>query len=181
MYRGVGADLEKQKQKISANNEQGSMKRGEKWSSEKLRKNIFRHILTRIPKNQKGRPAFRDRISRGSLESKIVYRGVGADFEKQKQKISANNEQGSMKRGEKWFSEKLRKNFDLENFRSESFSTRTSCIGSTRFRARVAKERPAFRDRITRGSLESKIVYRGVGADFEKQQKKFRLIMNRVA
>ena len=142
MYRGVGADFEKQKQKISANNEQGSMKRGEKWFSEKLRKNIFRHILTRIPKNQKGRPAFRDRITRGSLESKIVYRGVGADFEKQKQKISANNEQGSMKRGEKWFSEKLRKNFDLENFRSESFSTRTSCIGSTRFRARVAKGRP---------------------------------------
>ena len=181
MYRGVGADFEKQKQKISANNEQGSMKRGEKWFSEKLRKNIFRHILTRIPKNQKGRPAFRDRITRGSLESKIVYRGVGADFEKQKQKISANNEQGSMKREEKWFSEKLRKNFDLENFRSESFSTRTSCIGSTHFRARVAKGRPAFRDRITRGSLESKIVYRGVGADFEKQQKKIRLIMNKVA
>ena len=42
-----------------------------------------------------------------------------------------------MKRGEKWFSEKLRKNFDLENVRSDS------------------KERPAFRDRITRGSLES--------------------------
>ena len=27
-----------------------------------------------------------------------------------------------MKRGEKWFSEKLRKIFDLEYFRSESFS-----------------------------------------------------------
>ena len=36
----------------------------------------------------------------GSLESKIVYRGVGADFEKQKIFL-ANNEQGSMKRGEK--------------------------------------------------------------------------------
>ena len=60
-----------------------------------------------------------------------------------------------MKRGEKWFSEKLRKNFDLENFRSESFSIRTSCIESTSLRACVAKGRPAFRDRITRGSLES--------------------------
>ena len=100
---------------------------------------------------------------------------------KNNKKKSANNEQSSMKRGEKWFSEKLRKNLDLEHFRSESFSTRTSCIGSTCFRARVAKGRPAFRDRITRGSLESKIVYRGVGADFEKQQKKIRLIMNRVA
>ena len=68
-----------------------------------------------------------------------------------------------MKRGEKLFSEKLRK------------------IKSSRFRARVAKGRPAFRDRITRGSLESKIVYRVVGADFEKPKKYFRLIMNRVA
>ena len=39
----------------------------------------------------------------------------------------------------KWFSEKLRKNFDLENFRSDSFSIRTSRIESSRFRARVAK------------------------------------------
>ena len=73
-----------------------------------------------------------------------------------------------MNRGKKWFSEKLRKNFDLENFRSESFSIRTSCIKSSRFRARVAKGRPAFRDRINGGNLESRIVYRGVGADFEK-------------
>ena len=101
----------------------------------------------------KGRPAFRDRITRGSLESKIVYRGVGADFEKQTKKFSANNEQGCMKRGEKWFSENFEKTFDLENVRSDSFSIRTSRIES--FRARVAKGSPAFRDRITRGSLES--------------------------
>ena len=86
-----------------------------------------------------------------------------------------------MKRGEKWFSEKLRKNLDLENVLSDSFSIRTSRIESSRFRARVAKGRPAFRDRITRGSLESKIVYQGVGADFEKQKRYFRLIMNGVA
>ena len=43
-------------------------------------------------------------LPRGSLESKIVYRGVVADFEKAKKYfrlIGANNEQGSMKRGEK--------------------------------------------------------------------------------
>ena len=34
----------------------------------------------------------------GSLESKIVYRGVGADFEK-----PSLQWQGNMKRGEKWF------------------------------------------------------------------------------
>ena len=78
-----------------------------------------------------------------------------------------------MKRGEKWFSEKFRKIFDLEYFRSESFSIRTSRIESSRFQARVANGRPAFRDRITRRSLESKIVYRGVGADFEKPKEYF--------
>ena len=78
-----------------------------------------------------------------------------------------------MKRGETWFSEKLRKNVDLENFRSDSFSIRTSRIESSRFRARVAKGRPTFRDRITRRSQESKIVYRGVGADFEIQKNIF--------
>ena len=46
---------------------------------------------------------------------------------------------------------KTLKNFDLENFRSESFSIRTSCIESSRFRARVAKGRPGFQDRISRG------------------------------
>ena len=75
--------------------------------------------------------------------------------------FSANNKQGSLNRGKKWFSEKLRKIFDLENFRSESFSRRTSCIGSSRFRARVAEGRPASRDHITGGNLESRIVYRG--------------------
>ena len=78
-----------------------------------------------------------------------------------------------MKRGEKWFSEKLRKNFDLENFWSDSFLICTSRIESSRFRARVAKERPAFRYLITRRSLESKIVYQGVGADFEKPKNIF--------
>ena len=36
--------------------------------------------------------------------------------------------------------------------------TPKNCIESSRFRARVAKGRPAFRDHITRGSLESIIV-----------------------
>ena len=43
----------------------------------------------------------------GSLESKMVYRGVGADFEKPKKIFSANNEHGTIKRGEKWFPENL--------------------------------------------------------------------------
>ena len=45
----------------------------------------------------------------GSLESRIVYRRVGADFEKPKKLFSAHNEQGSIKRGEKWSPEKLLK------------------------------------------------------------------------
>ena len=79
------------------------------------------------------------------------------------------------------FQKNVDKNFDLENFRSKSSSRSTSCIGNSRFRARVAEGRPASRDHITGGNLESRIVYRGVGADFEKPKKYFRLIINRVA
>ena len=50
-----------------------------------------------------------------------------------------------MNRGKSGF----QKNFDLEDFRSESFSICTSCIESSRFRALVAKGRATFRDRIT--------------------------------
>ena len=45
----------------------------------------------------------------GSLESRIVYRRVGADFENPKKLFSAHNEQESIKRGEKWSPEKLLK------------------------------------------------------------------------
>ena len=48
---------------------------------------------------------------------------------------------------------KTLKNFDLENFRSESFSIPTSCIESSRFRAHVAKGRPAFRDRSSTAAI----------------------------
>ena len=73
------------------------------------------------------------------------------------------------------------KKFDLENFRSESFSIRT-------YKGRApASElvllRGGLPSEITLqgGSLESKIVYRGVGADFKKPKKYFQLTMNKVA
>ena len=43
----------------------------------------------------------------------------------------------------------------------------------SRFRARAAKGKPAFRDCITRGNIESKMVYRGVSADLEKPKNIF--------
>ena len=55
------------------------------------------------------------------------------------------------------------------------------CIESSRFQARVAKGKPAYRYRITGENLESRIEYQGVGADFEKPKKYFQLIMNKVA
>ena len=55
-------------------------------------------------------------------------------------------------------SRKTLKKIDLENFRSESFSIRTS-----------EGRAPA-----------SKMVYRGVGADSEKPKKYFRLIMKKI-
>ena len=54
-------------------------------------------------------------------------------------------------------SRKTLKKIDLENFRSESFSIRTS------------EDRASASEFVLQGgSLESKMVYRGVGADFEK-------------
>ena len=63
-----------------------------------LEMHIFHHILTQIPKNLN-----------------FFHKTL-----KNQKKFSANNEQSSMKCGEKWFSEKLQKKFDLENFRSDS-------------------------------------------------------------
>ena len=65
-------------------------------------------------------------------------------------------------------SRKTFKIFDLENFRSESFSIRTS-----------EGRAPTSELVLQRGSLPSE-VYRGVSADFEKPKEYFRLIMNRV-
>ena len=69
-------------------------------------------------------------LQRGGLPSDIALPGEASSPKlytegwvptlKNKNIFSANNEQSSMKRGEKWFSEKLRKNLDLENFRSDS-------------------------------------------------------------
>ena len=80
----------------------------------------------------------------------------------------------------------FQKNFeknDLENFLSESFSIRTS--GTSEGRAPASElvlQRGSLPSEIALqgGSLESKMVYRGVGADFEKPKKYFRLIMKKI-
>ena len=86
-----------------------------------------------------------------------------------------------MKRGEHWFPEKIWKIFDLKNFRSESFSIRT--YKGRAPASELVSLRRGMLSEITRGSLESEIVYRyrGVGADFDNPTKYFRLTINRVA
>ena len=76
---------------------------------------------------------------------------------------------------------KTLKNFDLENFWSKSFSIRTSCIESSRFRARVAKGRPGFQDRISRGKPRVQIRISKGSCGLRKSKKYFQLIMIRVA
>ena len=97
-----------------------------------------------------------------------MYRGVGA--EKTEKIFPANNEQGTIKRGEKWFP---------ENFRSESFSIRT--YEGRAPASELVLQRGSLPSEITLqgGSLESKMVYRGVGADFKKPKKYFLLIMKK--
>ena len=86
-----------------------------------------------------------------------------------------------MKRGEKWFPEKNMKKIDLKFFQSESFSIRTYKGRAPTFELVLLRGGLPSKIALQGGSLESKIVYRGVGADFEKSKKYFRLTMNKVA
>ena len=85
----------------------------------------------------------------GSLESKIVYRGV-VQLRKTVNIFSAYNDRVT------WNVEKTGFQKTMKNFWLRIFSVRvildTYLEGqSSRFRARVAKRRPVFRDCITRG------------------------------
>ena len=89
-----------------------------------------------------GTPAFRDRITGGGgggggVETSSPKSYISIRTSKIEKVLSAHNDQGDMNHGKKWF---FRKTFVLENFWSESFSIRPSCIESSRFRARVARE-----------------------------------------
>ena len=73
----------------------------------------------------------------------------------------------------------LNKN-NLKNFRPESFSIRTS-EGRAPASELVLQRGSLPSEIALQGeSLESKMVYRGVGADFEKPKKYFRLIMKKI-
>ena len=78
-----------------------------------------------------------------------------------------------MKCGVKWFPEKLRTFFDLENVQSESFSIRTSKGRAPASELVLLREGLPSEIALRGGSLESKIVYRGVDADFENSKNTF--------
>ena len=86
---------------------------------------------------------FRGTSQRGGMPSEIA-----------KKIFSAGNDQGNMKRGEKWFPVTI---CYLENCRPESFSIRT-------WEGRL----PASETASQQGSLGSNILYREVNADSEK-------------
>ena len=65
-------------------------------------------------------------------------------------------------------SKKQLKNFDLENVRSESFSIRPSKGRAPASELVLLRGGLPSEITLQGGSLKSKIVYRGVGADFEK-------------
>ena len=81
-----------------------------------------------------------------------------------------------MKRGEKWFPKNYENFFDLETFQSESFSIRTSKaeLPLPSSCCRLLRGGLPSEIALQGGSLEFKIVYRGVGADFEKPKIYFR-------
>ena len=72
---------------------------------------------------------------------------------------------------------KLWENFDFENFRSEWFSIHTSERRAPASELVLLRGGLASKIELQGGSLESKILYRGVGAEFEKPKIYFRLTM----
>ena len=79
-----------------------------------------------------------------------------------------------MKRGEKWFPKNYEQIFDLKNIWSQSFSIRTSKGRAPASELVLLRRGLPSEIALQGGSLESKIVYRGVGADFEKPKIYFR-------
>ena len=75
-------------------------------------------------------------IAKSSSPKSYISKGRSG-LRKSKKYFRLIYDQGDMNHGKKWF---FRKTFVLENFWSESFSIRPSCIESSRFRARVARE-----------------------------------------
>ena len=76
-------------------------------------------------------------------------------------------------------SRKCLKKVDLENFRSESFSIRTSEGRAPASELVLQRGSLPSEIALQGGNIESKMVYRGVSAA-SKNRKYFRLIMNRV-
>ena len=87
----------------------------------------------------------------------------------------ANNEHGTAyhKTWIKVVSRKILKKIDLENFRSESFSIRTSEGRAPASELVLQKGSLPSEIALQGGNIESKMVYRGVSADLEKPKNIF--------
>ena len=70
-------------------------------------------------------------------------------------------------------SRKLKKKIDLENFRSESFSIRTSEGRAPASELVLQRGSLPSEIALQGGNVESKMVYRGVSADLEKPKNIF--------
>ena len=77
-------------------------------------------------------------------------------------------------------SRKCLKKIDLENFRSESFSIRTSEGRAPASELVLQRGSLPSEIALQGGNIESKMVYRGGKCGPRKTEKYFRLIMNRV-
>ena len=95
-----------------------------------------------------------------------MYRGVGADFEKPKKYFRLIMNRVPLNVEKSGFQKNFEKN-DLEGRAPAS---------------ELLLQRGSLPSQIALqgGSLQSKMVYRGVGADFEKPKKYFRLIMKKI-
>ena len=111
--------LRKTEKIFSANNEQGTTTINDKtWRKVVSRKTLKKIYLENVRSESfsirtfrarvaKGKPACRDRITRGKPRVKNGVSRGRCGLRKTEKIFSANNEQGTIKRGEKWFPEKL--------------------------------------------------------------------------
>ena len=159
------------------------MKRGEKWFPKNYEQiltwKIFgpshsRYVLLRQSSRfrarvAKGRPAFRDRITRGKPRVQNCVSRGRCRLRKTVNIFSFYNDRVTWNVA--WrtvVSKNLWTNFDLKNIWSQSFSIRTSKGRAPASELVLLRRGLPSEIALQGGSLVSKIVYRGVGADFEK-------------
>ena len=117
----------------------------------------------------KGRPGFQDRITRGKPRVQNCISRGRCRLRKTENILSAHNDRETWNVDKSSF-QKTMKKFWLRKFLVRVILDTYLLEQSSRFRARVAKGRSPSAIALQGGSLESKILFRGVGANSKNRK-----------